>query len=164
MRLGPLERTDPRSGAQQNRRRHPSSVIPGCSVSTQRMLVDTCRCHFPAAATSTRSRERGQRSLTRLRAATKGVVTSSKIRRRAKSVGQTPSGHPKVFQTLPKAPQSTPRSRDVLLYPDRATLYNPDQRTRSEAARAPFACCCPPSDLRRQRSTVSARDRALHAE
>ena len=46
----------------------------------------------------------------------------------APKVCQTPSGYPKVSQTLPKAPQNvfiTPRCRDVLLYTDRATLCNP---------------------------------------
>ena len=46
----------------------------------------------------------------------------------APNVCPTPSGHPKVSQTFPAAPQSvflTLRGRDVLLYPDRATFYNP---------------------------------------
>ena len=51
-----------------------------------------------------------------------GVVEGSKGRRRAKSVSNAIRA-PRSAHTLPKAPQgvfSTPRGRDVLLYPDRA--------------------------------------------
>ena len=54
-------------------------------------------------------------------------MEGSKVRRRAKSVSNAIRA-PKSAHTLPKAPQSvfsTPRGRDVLLYPDKATFYNP---------------------------------------
>ena len=62
------------------------------------------------------------------RQALHGVVEGSKVRRRAKSVSNAVR-EPRTAHTLLKAPQSafsTPRGRDVLLYPDRATFYNPD--------------------------------------
>ena len=65
-----------------------------------------------------------------------GGVADPKGSRLAKSVSQTPSGHPKVSQTLPKALQCvscTSRGRDVLLYPDGATFYNPAQGSRDAA-------------------------------
>ena len=62
----------------------------------------------------------------------------------APKVCQTPSGHAKVFETLLGAPQSvlkcllplfsTPRGRDVLLYPDKATFYNLERNTLQHTA------------------------------
>ena len=53
-----------------------------------------------------------------------GVVEGSKVRRRAKSVSNAIRA-PKSVPNTPQSVFSTPRGRDVLLYPDRATFYNP---------------------------------------
>ena len=53
-----------------------------------------------------------------------GVVEGSKVRRRAKSVSDAIKA-PKSVPNKPQNAFSTPRGRDVLLYPDRATFYNP---------------------------------------
>ena len=56
-----------------------------------------------------------------------GVMEGYKVRRRAKSVSNASRAPKSVPNTPHSAPKcvSPPQGRDVLLYPDRATFYNP---------------------------------------